>query len=312
MPAQRSFTSNVHVAQLARDQRGLLTRDQLATEGVSDSAVDRWVANGILVPVFPRVYRHAAVPESWEQRLLAACLCGGEGTLASHRSAGALWSLDKCERGLIEVLTGRRLRSSGLRCTRTKEIPRCDRSRVQGIPATSVERTLIDLAGDLGADGLEIALDSALRQRLTSLARLKWRLDKCPANKKGLATIKELLAQRSPKAAATESALEARFLQLVRRSKLPSPGQQYRVMDGHHFIARLDFAYPNAKLAVEIDGYRWHAGNHAWNRDRNRNNELARLGWTVLRFTATDLEDPRRVIAQIRGLLHPAMDVNPS
>lgn len=80
-------------------------------------------------------------------------------------------------------------------------------------------------------------------------------------------------------------------------------------MDGPRFVARVDFAYPEAKLAIEIDGYRWHAGNDAWQRDRRRNNELSRLGWTVLRFTAADLKDARRVTAQVRDVLRPTLDV---
>lgn len=162
MPVHASFTSNVRLAELARTQRGLLTRAELADEGISDSTIVRWVASEVLVPVFPRVFRHAAVPETWEQRVLAACLSGGEGTVASHRSAGALWGLDNCRPGVlpngtsgsvdkaevspIEILTTRRLRSPMLMCTRTQQIPPLDVKHVRGIPATSVERTLIDLA----------------------------------------------------------------------------------------------------------------------------------------------------------------------
>ncbi len=229
MPAHRSFSSNMRLAELSREQRGLLTRTQLSAERVSDSTLSRWVRAGTLIPVFRRVFRNPAVPESWEQRLLAACLSGGVTTLASHRSAGALWNLDECEPGPIEVLTTRRLRSSGMRCTRTAEIPTEDKKRVRGIPVTS---------------------------------------------------------------------------------SLPVPAQQWRVMDGTRVIGRFDFVYPDARLAIEIDGYRWHAGNEAWNRDRGRNNDLARLGWTILRFTANDLKDPGRVVAQIRDVLQPRLDVD--
>jgi very-short-patch-repair endonuclease len=80
-------------------------------------------------------------------------------------------------------------------------------------------------------------------------------------------------------------------------------------MEGTRFIGRFDFAYPEAMLIIEVDGYRWHGGNQAWHRDKRRDNDLNRLGWTVLRFTAEDLKHPASVIRQISDVIWPSLDV---
>jgi very-short-patch-repair endonuclease len=169
-----------------------------------------------------------------------------------------------------------------------------------------VERTLIDLAGSISNQDLEVALDSALRMRKTTIPRLKW----CVSNNrrkgvKGIGVLDALLTERS---LASESPLETRLAQILRQSSLPMPEAQFRVMDGAKVIGRFDFAYPAAKLIIEVDGYRWHSGKHAWQKDRERDNALNRLGWTVLRFTAEDLRRPRLVISQIRDVLYPRLD----
>lgn len=189
-------------------------------------------------------------------------------------------------------------------------LPARDITRAAGIPVTSVERTLLDLASRLEHEVLELALDSALRQRKTSIARLRWRLQQAPSHgAKGVGELRGLVDARSTAAPGTESALEVRLAQIIRRSGLPAPQLQYRVMEGTRFIGRFDFAYPHAKLIVEVDGYRWHSGNRAWQRDRRRDNDLNRLGWTVLRFTAADLRDPADVVRQIWAVLQPSLDV---
>jgi very-short-patch-repair endonuclease len=164
----------------------------------------------------------------------------------------------------------------------------------------------MDLAASLSREELEVALDSALRRSMTTVARLKWHVAICRRRGvKGIGMLANFLEDRS---VASESPLETRLAQILARSGLPTPESQFRVMEGTKVIGRFDFAYPNAKLIIEVDGYRWHSGKHAWQRDRTRDNALNRLGWTVLRFTIEDLRSPRRVISQIKDVLYPPLD----
>jgi very-short-patch-repair endonuclease len=87
----------------------------------------------------------------------------------------------------------------------------------------------------------------------------------------------------------TESELEGRVWRLLREAGLPEPRRQYEVRDRRRFVARLDFAYPSQMLAIEADGYRFHSSAKDWARERVRQNELVKLGWTIYRITWDDV-----------------------
>ena len=113
--------------------------------------------------------------------------------------------------------------------------------------------------------------------------------------------MRRLLAQRSPGEAVLDSTLETRFLRLLRGARLPLPEPGYEV--GPY---RLDFAYPEIRLGIELDGYAFHSSKVAWERDLRRQNELLALGWILLRFTWTDVtQRGEAVIAEIRRHVSP-------
>jgi hypothetical protein len=89
---------------------------------------------------------------------------------------------------------------------------------------------------------------------------------------------------------------ETRLRLLVLRSGLPAPVAQHRVMSGGREIARVDFAWPGRKVAVEYDGL-WHAEPGQFAKDRRRLNRLREAGWTVVFVTAADMRRPAEVIA---------------
>ncbi|MFN2389853.1 MAG: hypothetical protein ABR575_09665, partial [Actinomycetota bacterium] len=146
--------------------------------GHSRHALDRRLANGTLVRLLPRVYRFAGTVETWHQKVMAACLWGSPDAIASHRSAGRLWGLEGFLQEGIEITVPRatRSRSKLLTVHRTLELIRWDVARRERIPVTGVNRTLIDLGAVLDPEELEAALDSALRQRLTTVRWLHWEL----------------------------------------------------------------------------------------------------------------------------------------
>jgi very-short-patch-repair endonuclease len=116
------------------------------------------------------------------------------------------------------------------------------------------------------------------------------------------AALRRVLDGRPPGTAATESELETRFVQLLRRAGLPEPVRQYEVYDGFALVGRIDFAYPDRRLAIELDGLGAHADR--FQRDRTRQNGLVLMGWTVLRFTWADVVDrPEYVLAALTSAL---------
>jgi very-short-patch-repair endonuclease len=279
---------------LAARQFGVLSRDQAKTCGMSDRAIDRRIETKKWRVVLPSVYIVFPTHDAWLQSLMAACLWGDGQTVASHRSAGGLWQLDGVSRGMVEITVTKVRRSPrpGLLLHRTSRLPKADRTKFGVIPVTSVGRTLVDLGSVETELVVEEALDCALRRRLTSIPRLRWRLEELGTQgRKGAAVLRRILDERPESTRPTESALEVRVARLIRGSDLPPPERQYVIRDQGSFVARVDFAYPSARLAIEVDGYEFHHGRARWQRDLIRRSELARLGWRVIHVTADDVRN---------------------
>jgi very-short-patch-repair endonuclease len=188
----------------------------------------------------------------------------------------------------------------------TDPVPLEDQREIEGIPVTSPERTLIDLAAVEGFDRLEDALDSALRKRLTTLRRLQLRI-RTESGRKGVAKLRKLLADRDADGQPSESRFETRLNRLLLDNDLP-PTRQYKIWNGGSFVARVDFCFVDAKVIVEADGYRWHSSRRAWQRDRARRNELTAMGWQVIQLTWEDVTRyPNRTVERLRCLLQPRL-----
>ena len=288
---------------LAAVQYGVLSREQALAAGLSKRAIGRRLASGYWRLSQPGVYVARTVPSSWNQRLVSAILCGGPTALASHRSAAALRRLDGIEEGAIEisVKAGRRIRGAVVHRRRATDDPEV--VVVDGIPATGIERTLLDLAAVVSPRRAGLALDDALRQKLTSLEAMR-ELVSGPKGRVGTRMLKKLLDSRDQRDAQLESRLESAMLRLLRRHGLPLPVPQHPVVQDGKVVARLDFAYPALRLGIETDGYRWHGGAERWRRGLRRDNQLKLMGWTLLRFSWEDVHDrPEMVASQIRGAL---------
>jgi very-short-patch-repair endonuclease len=298
---------------LAASQGGVFSLRQARMFGISDDAVRRAARAGKLVVVHPGVLRFGAAPVSWLQAVTAARMWGGHSTWVSHRAAGAMWGLEGVPRGWVELTTVRNLRTpaAGVLVHRVKHMPACDVTTRGIVPVTNVARTLIDLGGVVSADELEAALDHSLRSGLTSLARLTQRLGELGGKgRPGSGIVRQLLAERRGQAP-TESVVEARLSTVLRAAGLPAPTRQLVVRDGDRFVARVDFAYPKARVIIEVDGYRYHSGRSAWQRDIERNNALLALGWSVMHVTWEQIRRrPERVVSQLRTLLAASLVAN--
>jgi len=99
-----------------------------------------------------------------------------------------------------------------------------------------------------------------------------------------------------------ESPQETRLRLVIGRSGLPTPVAQLRVQESGRLVARVDFGWPELKVALEYDGL-WHAEPGQFARDRQRLNRLTAAGWRVLFVTAADLREPGRLIARIGAVV---------
>lgn len=278
-------------ARIAFAQFGLINLTQALAAGCTRSAIKRRLASGRWQRVLPHVFRIAGAPDSWQQRAMAACLwCGGDVGL-SQVAAARLWGFDGFSSAPVELSCASNRRSDGLGF-RTHRVDRFlvpDLTVVEGIPVTSVRRTLLDLAG-VKHRRTEGALDESLRRDLTSLGQI-WLLyeENWTRGRRGIAILRELLITRTRDVAPSESELERLLLGIVDEFALPRPVNQHPIVLPSETV-RVDFSYPDARLVIETDGYAFHSDRESFDDDRERDAELQALGWRVLRFTWAQLK----------------------
>jgi very-short-patch-repair endonuclease len=231
--------------------------------------------------------------------LAAAQAWAGPGSLLSHRSAGALLELDGIEERVVELVSSTHS-VPGLKVHRllNGDLPRG--LYVKGFKVTNVDRTLQDLFSVLLPEIAELALEDALRRKLTTLGRL-WALDSKRARpgRNGVKAFRQSLLMHDDRDGTLQSRMESKLRRIV--GKLPGhravPQFPVQTGDKRYF---LDFAYPDVRLGIEALGLKWHMGKARWIRDLRRDRNLKSLGWTMLYYPWDDIHlEPNRVGEEI-------------
>lgn len=288
---------------IATGQYGLVTRRQLLAQ-MSLDQLERRIADARLVPVRPGVYRCAGAPPSWEQHLLAVCLSGE--AVASHRSAARLWGLEGIAALRLEVTVpnGRILRLAGVRAHRSTLLGPGFITAHRGIPVTTPARTLIDLSAVASPFRVREAVDDALRERLLTIEQLRACFEMMARRgRRRVAHFRPILVARQPGYDPGDSELERRVARWLAAAGLPAPARQHPVLtEGHRY--RIDLAYPDLRIAIELDGWADHGTRGAFDHDRERGNDLELDGWTVLRFTSRSAQHD--VVRIVRAALDTA------
>jgi hypothetical protein len=292
------------IATIAIHQHGLLTKRQ-ADDELGPDRLAHWTRTGRLHRVQPRVFALAGAPPTWHQHLLAAQLAAGG--VVSHRAAGELWGLVQPS-GYVEVSirAPRQVRLQAPALVHRIEDLRPDLAvKRNGLTVTDPGRTLIDLGLVLPNWSVSRALTQAVTSKLVSIQQVAELRDALGRpGRDGSGVMRAVLDARTPTASGEESVLEAGFVDLTRRFGLPMPTLQHELWDRGRFVARIDAAYVDQRVAVELDGYATHSSPEAFQRDRERQNQLVRLGWLPLRFTWADIHQRgARTAEQVRTVL---------
>lgn len=285
---------------LAARQHGLFTRRQATELGLSAKQIEGGARSGRWHRVHRGVYRMAGAPVTELQSVLGAVLAAGAGAMASHRSAAWLWGLTDDVR--LEV-TGRLQRFPGGGVTVHRV--RGDRPRAvlrRGVPSTDPLRTVVDLAGTGDEALVHQALDRGIGNGLFSAAAVEAALGRqARQGLPGVTLLRASLDRRLDGEGERTSNLESAMDRLIVRHGLPVPERQHR-LEGTRY--RLDYAWPGARLAVEVDGYDSHSALEAFRHDRQRQNAVVLAGWTVLRFSWHDVRQrPVQVAAEVKRAL---------
>jgi very-short-patch-repair endonuclease len=290
------------LAALAARQHGVVSSAQLLTLGLDTRAVHHRAATGRLHRIHRGVYAVGHESLSFDARRMAAVLACGDEALLSHRSAAAAWGLRETSRARWDITTPRRGRRSlpGMDLHTARSLAPDDATVLRGIPITSVPRTLVDLAAVLSADALERVVHQAEVLRLLDVAAVGAVLARS-AGRRGTGRLRVLLAQPSP--GPTRSALEERFLGVIRAARLPTPRLNAHVATAESLV-EVDVLWPRHRVIVELDGAAAHQTRGAFQADRRRDAALAAEGYVVVRLTWQRVTRERGdVVRQLRRLL---------
>lgn len=296
-----STSRDREIVELVRQQQGVVTHVQLTSLGVGRRTLNRWLASGRLQSVHRDVYAFGPGPLTKRGKWLAGVLAMGPGAFLSHRSAAALWGLaGDAPKVDVNAPRGRQVqpgRRSGIKVHRCKFDP-AEVTMHDGVPVSTVARTLFDLAERSRPYELKSAWDEADRLHLLRVPEVLAVYDR-GRGRRARTRIRPLLIAEQRDVEDTASPLEDRFAAFVVAYRLPPP-QTNVLVEGDE----VDALWPDARLIVELDSWEFHAHRAAFEKDRDRDTDHLLAGFRTIRVTHRKLsEQPERLAAQIRALL---------
>jgi very-short-patch-repair endonuclease len=249
--------------------------------------------------LFPDVYVDAAAVPTHALRARAAASVLLPHAVVSGGSAAVLWGLDDLVAAEAPVeLT---VPPGTARCTvpgvavSRRRLPREAVRPLRGVRVTAPETTGLELAARLPLTEGVVVLDRFVAARTTTLRTL--RLDAAELTGRGCRRARQACALADGLAGSPQ---ETRLRLLLHASALPDPVAQFVVRRETTFLARVDFAWPAHRVALEYEGA-WHTTRVA--ADRRRIEALQAAGWRVLFVTAADLHSPGPLLARIAAAL---------
>jgi Transcriptional regulator, AbiEi antitoxin/Protein of unknown function (DUF559) len=286
------------LAELVDRQWGVVSLAQLRALGLGARAAQKRAATGRLHRLYRGVYAVGDRALRVEGRRLAAVLACGPVAVLSHRSAASHWGLLATDQARIDVMAPRsRQGVPGIRLHTSRSLDAQDTTSHQGIPITTVHRTLLDLAATTRADQLERALAQAMYLQLYDQRAIDDVIARSNGHR-GTNVLKEATKQE-PKI--TKSMWEIRMLRLVRGAGLPVPITNRPLHAPDHGECKPDFYWPAHGLIVETDGWEAHRTLAAFRADRAKDAALTAAGYKVLRFT-WDVQDAT-ILRRLSALL---------
>ena len=271
---------------------GIISAAKLVEFGCGERNVGQMVDRCELIAMLPGVFRSAQWPCNREQIMAAAC-ARNLAALIGFTTAGQLWGLRRMADPDIHILVphGRSPEMRGVVVHRCRRIDPVDVvQRPDGIRFTSPPRTLFDSADMIGSAATTSVLEQLLNEQRLTFGTVSDTVQRLyHPNRPGSTTMLAVIRSRPAWRAALQSDLEVRVLEEMSRQGLPVPVTQFPMcLPGGRDIA-IDFAWPTARLAVEVDHPAWHAGAVDSHADKGRDRKLATIGWASTRITDIDV-----------------------
>jgi hypothetical protein len=297
---------DVRVAAVASRQHATFTHAQALACGATPSAIKHRIRAGRWLRVHRGVYRIAGVPLTWEGKVMADVLAGGDRALASHRTAAVLWDLDGFRPGPpeVSVVRHRKPEQLSLRVHESTDLhlarPACRR----GIPVTGLLRTLVDIGRLVTYEQLDCAVEEVVRR-----GRYDWPdLYHCLVaharrGRNGVGPLRAVLEERYGDKV-TDSRWETMVVRLLVDAGVDEPVTQHPIFDGDRFVAEVDLAWPSVRVGVELQSKKHHLTPTRFERDLRRLTEARLLGWSIPEYTwKFFIERPHKLVAEVRQVL---------
>jgi very-short-patch-repair endonuclease len=300
----RTRDDDRELAELARQQHGVASRRQLTEVGFRKDAITVRLRSGRLHRVHAGVY--AVVPRqllSRQGHWMAAVLASGPNALLSHHTAAALWGLRGYSGGAIHVTVPRKSTSSKRIRRHLSHVPPDERTEKEGIPTTSVHRTIYDLASIASTDDVIAMIKEAEYLNLWDRLSLWDLLERYPG-KRGSRNLRTALKRITEEPTGRKrSKLEERFAPFLRRYHLPLPRFNDWILLGSKRY-QVDCHWPGTGQIVELDGWQGHSSRSAFQDDRARDRALKVAGYSVIHLTWAQLDsEPEEIASDLRRML---------
>lgn len=288
------------IAQLAARQRGIVSSRQLIEAGLGPGAIAHRARTGLLHRLHRGVFAVGHRPTMRQARWMAAVLAYGDRAALSHAVALCHWDVRDSSSPWIDVAVPTRngvCSGKGIRVHRCGALRDDEVTVHDGIPITTVARSLLDAAPGLRPTGLARAVERSEILRLFDLTTVQQVLDR-HGNHRGAAPLAAAVSLYRDDEH-TRSDLEAMLLALCDTHGLPRPLVN-RIVASYE----VDFLWPEQRLIVEADGRRTHLTRAAFERDRAKDAKLTVAGYRVVRFTYRQIcHDPATVARTLGALL---------
>ena len=281
---------------IARKQNGSIMLEQLQALGLTRRDIRTMLRRRQLFRIHRGVFSVADPALLPLLSPTAAVLALGAGAILSHRSAAALWSLAKPDPDIVEVtVVGRKARQrDGIRVHRIATMDQRDITRRFNIPVTTAARAIVDFAAQANGLELEKALAEGIARSHVTEVQVQQALSRAPAHHAGAARVRALIEQDGG-TPLTRSDGERALRRLLREADLPQPRSNVTL---HGF--EIDLYWPEARLAVELDGFDAHKSRAKFESDRRRDRVLAANAIQSLRLTGRQLKfEPTATIVHL-------------
>ncbi len=284
--------SKVRVGAVADRQWGRVKWEQLVDLGVPESTISDWIDQGYLHPRLPRVYAVGHISTSIEAQFSEALLYAGPGAMLSHATAAHWLGLLDERPKTIHVSTPRQRRSQPGITVHPRRT--CDRVPHNGFPTTALPQTVVDFSADAPLWSIRRLLAQADYNDALDLGAIE---AACGKGRPGSSILRTALQRHQPELAYTKSRLERMFLEICEEQDWPLP-----LLNRYIAGWQVDAHWQDRRIAIELDGHGNHHTPAQLKRDRKKEMDLRKAGWTPIRYSGEQLDQRHDVIADITRL----------